>query len=159
MSLINHYSGLIILILMLFIGLSVARRSRNRVRAGVIAVGIVLALLAAWFAVRPTAHIPAANPHQPVLLELQSPWCVACIVAKPTVDRLERALQGKLVVQRVNIQSDLGKTLAARYQVEATPTFILLNAAGKEQWRAVGSLDANEFETLLRNGERKNVEQ
>jgi thiol-disulfide isomerase/thioredoxin len=150
MSLLNHYSGLFILGLMLVIGFSVAKRNRNKVRVGSIAGGIVLVLLGAWFAVRPKEHIPAANPGQPVLLELQSPYCVACIVAKPSVDRLEQELQGKLVVQRVNIQSDAGKNLAARYEVEATPTFIFLNAAGKEQWRGFGILDATEIRALLK---------
>jgi thiol-disulfide isomerase/thioredoxin len=150
MSLLNHYSGLIILALVLVIGLSIAKRSRNKVRASLIASGIVLALLAIWLAVRPTANIPAAHPGQPVLLELQSPYCVACIVAKSSVDRLEQELQGKLVVQRVNIQSDSGKNLAAQYNVEATPTFIYLDTAGKEQWRGFGILDATEIRTLLK---------
>ena len=150
MSLLNHYSGLIIFALVLVIGFSIAKRSRNKVRAGLITGGIALALAAAWFAVRPTVHIPAANPGQPVLLELQSPYCVACIVAKPSVDRLEQELQGKLVVQRVNIQSDSGKSLAARYEVEATPTFIFLDAAGKEEWRGFGILDATEIRSLLK---------
>jgi len=150
MSLLNHYSGLIIFVLALVIGFSIAKRSRNKVRVGLIAGGIVLALLGAWFAVRPTEHIPAANSGQPVLLELQSPYCLACIVAKPSVDRLEQELQGTLVVQRVNIQSDSGKNLAARYGVEATPTFIFLDAAGKEQWRGFGILDAAEIRSLLK---------
>ncbi len=150
MSLLNHYSGLIVFALVLGIGFSIARRKRNKVRAGLITGGIVLALVAAWFAVRPTAQMPAANPGQPVLLELQSPYCVACIVAKPSVDRLEQELQGKLVVQRVNIQSDSGKSLAARYGVEATPTFIFLDAAGKERWRGFGILDAGEVRSLIK---------
>lgn len=149
MALLNHYSGLFILALVLAIGFSIAKRNQNKVRAGSIAGGIVLALLAAWFAVRPTAQIPAAKPGQPVLLELQSPYCVACIMAKPSVDRLEQELQGKLVVQRVNVQSDFGKNLAARYDVEATPTFIFLDTAGKEQWRGFGIMDATEIRTLL----------
>lgn len=150
MSLLNHYSGLIIFALVLVIGLSITRRSRNKFRAGIITGGIVLALVVAWLAVRPTAHLPAAHPGQPLLLELQSPYCVACIVAKPSVDRLEQEWQGQLVVQRVNILSDSGKNLAARYDVEATPTFIFLDAAGKEQWRGFGILDAMEIRALLK---------
>lgn len=150
MSLLNHYSGLLILALAPAIGFSMIKRSRNKVRAGLIAGAIVLALAAAWFGLRPTAQMPAAIPGQPVLLELQSPYCVACIVAKPSVDRLEQELRGRLVVQRVNIQSDSGKNLAAQYDVEATPTFIFLDAAGKEQWRGFGMLDATEIRTLLK---------
>jgi thiol-disulfide isomerase/thioredoxin len=149
MSLLNHYSGLFIFMLVIATGFSVTKRSKNKVRAGSIASGIVLALLAAWLAVRPAAQVPPAHPGQPVLLELQSPYCVACIVEKPSVDRLERELQGKVVVQRVNIQSDSGKNLAARYNVEATPTFIFLDAAGKEEWRTFGILDASEVRASL----------
>jgi thiol-disulfide isomerase/thioredoxin len=150
MSLLNHYSGLIAFALVFVFGFSVTRRSRNKVRVGLITGGILLALLVAWLAVRPTPHLPVAHPGQPVLLELQSPYCVACIVAKPSVDRLEQELQGKLVVQRANIQSDSGKSLAARYEVEATPTFIFLDAAGKEQWRGFGILDASEIRALMK---------
>lgn len=78
---------------------------------------------------------------QPVLLEIQSPYCIVCIAAKPAVDRLEKEFRGRLQVRRVNVQSDEGQKLVAKYDIEFTPTFIFLDAAGKEQWRTVGQVD------------------
>jgi hypothetical protein len=61
---------------------------------------------------------------------------------KSAVDRLENELRGKLMVRRVDIQSAEGHKLANQYGIELTPTFILFNAGGREQWRSVGALDA-----------------
>jgi thioredoxin-like negative regulator of GroEL len=78
----------------------------------------------------------------PVLLEVQSPYCLGCVAQKPAVDKLERELAGKLAVRRVNIQSDEGRQLVEQFGIKFTPTFILFDAAGREQWRGSGGLDA-----------------
>ncbi len=77
-----------------------------------------------------------------MLLELQSPYCLGCVAMKPAVDRLELKLRGKLVVRRVNIQSAEGRNLASHYGIEVTPTFILFDEVGREQWRSSSQLDA-----------------
>jgi thioredoxin-related protein len=61
---------------------------------------------------------------------------------KPAVDRLEEDLREKIVVRRVDVQSDAGRQLMKQYDIEFTPTFILFDAAGKERWRGTGKLDA-----------------
>jgi thioredoxin-related protein len=60
---------------------------------------------------------------------------------KPVVDRLEEELKDKLVVIRVNVQEDAGRSLARSLGFEYTPTFILFDAQGQELWRQVGALD------------------
>jgi hypothetical protein len=60
---------------------------------------------------------------------------------KPVVDRLEEELKDKLVVIRVNVQEDAGRSLAHSLGFEYTPTFILFDAQGQELWRQVGALD------------------
>jgi hypothetical protein len=61
---------------------------------------------------------------------------------KPAVNRLEAELRDKLIVRRVDIQSDEGQQLVKRYDVEFTPTFILFDATSEERWRSTGNLDA-----------------
>ena len=60
---------------------------------------------------------------------------------KPIVDGLEREYAGRLVVIRLDIQSDVGRELAPVYGFQYTPTFIFFDAQGVELWREVGSLD------------------
>lgn len=60
---------------------------------------------------------------------------------KPVVDGLEAELQGKLIVIRLDIQSQVGRALAPEFGFEYTPTFIFFDAQGVELWREVGSLD------------------
>jgi len=60
---------------------------------------------------------------------------------KPIVDGLESEYKGRLVVIRVDIQSETGRTLAPLYNFQYTPTFIFFDAGGKELWRSIGQLD------------------
>ncbi len=74
---------------------------------------------------------------------------MACIAMKPVVDRLEAQTQGRLVVLRVDVQTAYGRTLAARYGFQYTPTFIFFDAQGVERWRRVGSLDPQQVLNAL----------
>lgn len=62
---------------------------------------------------------------------------------KPVVDGLEKELEGKLLIIRLNIQENVGRELAPLYGFEFTPTFIFFDAQGRELWRQVGSLDTD----------------
>lgn len=61
---------------------------------------------------------------------------------KPVVDRLEEQTQGRLIVIRLDIHEPVGRQIGAEYGFQYTPTFIFFDGQGKEQWRAIGSLDA-----------------
>jgi thiol-disulfide isomerase/thioredoxin len=104
-----------------------------------------------WVLIRPVARLnPTPLAGQSLLLEFQSPYCLGCIAMKPAVDRLEMELRGKLVVRRVDIQSEEGRKLALQYGFAATPTFIFFDKDGKEQWRNVGGLDTERVRTSVR---------
>ena len=60
---------------------------------------------------------------------------------KPIVDGIEAQYKNRLVVIRLDIQSETGRTLAPFYGFQYTPTFILFDAQGKELWRTIGQLD------------------
>jgi thioredoxin-related protein len=60
---------------------------------------------------------------------------------KPIVDGIESQYKGRLVVIRLDIQSQTGRTLAPLYGFQFTPTFIFFDATGKELWRSTGQLD------------------
>lgn len=121
---------------------------------------IALGLGAAYWSLRPqqtplmgeAARVQASiGQGQPVLLEFQSPYCVACLAAKPTVDRLEAEFAGRLQVIRVNIQEEAGMTLAPLYRFEFTPTFIFFDESGSELWRTVGFVDEKQLRQAMQN--------
>jgi thioredoxin-related protein len=60
---------------------------------------------------------------------------------KPIVDGIENQYKDRLVVIRLDIQSEAGRSLAPLYGFQYTPTFILFDARGKELWRSIGELD------------------
>jgi thioredoxin-related protein len=60
---------------------------------------------------------------------------------KPIADGIEGQYKGRLVIIRLDIQSETGSTLAPVYNFQYTPTFIFFDARGKELWRSVGQLD------------------
>jgi thioredoxin 1 len=148
MLFLNHYSAPIVAALMLAGGLSLVVRRGGKMRHWLILGGALVALGALWLVFRPLAG-PAETPlaGQPLLLEVQSPYCLGCLATKPVVDRLEKELRGKLVVRRVDIQSAEGRTLASQYGIEMIPTFIFFDAAGREQWRSAGQLEAARVRT------------
>jgi thiol-disulfide isomerase/thioredoxin len=146
MQLFNHYSVLIIGILLSVVVFSAERRRR---RWWVVAT-VVAVYVGAWLALRPVARPVMPGADKSLLLELQSPFCLGCVAMKPAVDGLEKELADKLVVRRVDIQSDEGRQLMEQYRVEFTPTFILFDATGKEQWRGTGKLEAEAVRSACR---------
>jgi thiol-disulfide isomerase/thioredoxin len=152
MQFVNHYSAPILSALLLAVGLSVVLRRGGKLHHWLILGGAMVALGAAWLVFRPVARAAATLPAgQPMLLEVQSPYCLGCIAMKPVVDRVEKELRGKLVVQRVDIQTAEGSRLADQYGIELTPTFIFLETSGKERWRSVGKLDGARVRASLQS--------
>jgi len=64
-------------------------------------------------------------------------------MAEPVVNGLQAELAGKLTVLRVDFNSPAGREMTAQTGSRATPTFIFYDASGVEQWRQIGSLDAD----------------
>jgi thioredoxin-related protein len=50
---------------------------------------------------------------------------------KPIVDGIEQQYKSRLVVIRLDIQSETGRTLAPLYSFQYTPTFIFFDTRGK----------------------------
>jgi thiol-disulfide isomerase/thioredoxin len=149
MRLFNHYSVVIIGALLLLAGLAIVKHRGGTLFGWLILFGVLAVYAGAWLLFRPVAHARGTATGQSLLLEVQSPYCLGCVALKPAVDRLETELQDKLVVRHVDIQSAEGRRLVKQYAIEFTPTFILFDAAGKEQWRSVGQLDTDRVRATL----------
>tara|TARA_B000000460_G_scaffold226607_1_gene181628 strand:- start:19 stop:519 length:501 start_codon:yes stop_codon:yes gene_type:complete len=77
---------------------------------------------------------------QPVLVELYSNFCVACLSSKPKVDHLELDLEGEFLVVRLDLNSDVGKYVRQKYDGGLVPTFIVFNRGGDLVWKINGKV-------------------
>jgi thiol-disulfide isomerase/thioredoxin len=76
---------------------------------------------------------------------------VACLAAKPVVDGLEQELGGRVTFVRVDIQTEAGEALAARYQVTGVPAFLAFDRDGRVLARTRGPGGARELGRVLRD--------
>ncbi len=71
---------------------------------------------------------------RPTLLEFYSDQCAASMLNRMLMDGLEHEVGHRLQILSVNVRDSLiGKTLADRYGVTFTPTFILFNERGQQE--------------------------
>ena len=69
---------------------------------------------------------------------------MACLVAKPIVDGIEKDLQGKARVVRLDLFSKVGREVASRYGVRAVPTILILDADAEVTYRHSGMPERHE---------------
>ena len=74
---------------------------------------------------------------------------MACIRMAPIVNGLEQHMAGRLEVIRVDIQTNLGRSMAPDYGVIGTPTFILFDPSGEIILKQVGFIDPEKVQQLL----------
>jgi len=75
---------------------------------------------------------------------------MGCIAVKPIVDGIERDYAGKVLVLRVDVQSDIGKELAREQSIIATPTFIFFDGQGETLWRSLGMIRPEQVKESLK---------
>jgi thioredoxin 2 len=82
------------------------------------------------------------NAGLPILIDFYSPACAPCHLMHPVVARLAQRRMGEIMVIRVN--TDRHPELAARFRIQAVPTFIVL-AKGTERGRTAGAMSEADF--------------
>lgn len=60
---------------------------------------------------------------KPVLVDFFATWCGPCKRLAPTIDEIQREMEGKAYVYKVDI--DQSQDIAVRYRVSSVPTLIL----------------------------------
>jgi thioredoxin 1 len=73
-----------------------------------------------------------------VLVDFHTVWCSPCRKMTPIIDRMEQEFKGKAAVLRIDV--DKSTELAAKYQIQAVPVFILFKD-GKEVWKQNGAME------------------
>ncbi|MEM5775631.1 MAG: thioredoxin [Anaerolineaceae bacterium] len=73
----------------------------------------------------------------PVIVDFWAPWCVPCKMVAPTLDKLAREYEGKLLIAKVN--TDENAEWAQKFGVQGIPTMLFV-VNGKIVHTQVGAL-------------------
>jgi thiol-disulfide isomerase/thioredoxin len=160
MQILNYFSFLLLAGLILLVGGWVILQRTAGATRWLSLGALTLGLIAAFWFFNPGpgtagAEDLLAGPNEdgrPILLEFESPYCLGCIAAQPLVDEITRRFAGELDVIQVNILAADSASLKDRFQVQFTPTFILLDAQGEEAWRSIGTVDPEQLQASLSGG-------
>ncbi|MBI2018293.1 thioredoxin [Candidatus Daviesbacteria bacterium] len=69
------------------------------------------------------------------LLDFWAPWCGPCKVMAPVLEELEKELDGKAEIEKINVDENQAK--ASEFGVMSIPTYVVLKD-GKEVRRKIG---------------------
>lgn len=82
----------------------------------------------------------------PVIVDFWASWCMPCKMMSPVMDEIEKELNGKLKVCKINIDEE--RDLAIKYEVMSIPTFLVFKE-GKVVNKSVGVQDKKEIISLI----------
>ena len=136
---------------------SLARWARYSVLIQLIGIG------GAYWVVRPGAsddvaarQEAAAKDGKPLLMSFHSNYCGACLMAKPTLDRIESELSDEIEFARIDIMEEEKRALAQKFEIGAVPSFVLVDPNGGVLYRQVGGKpDREQIDDALSRWHRK----
>lgn len=113
---------------------------------------LLLTLTFLMTACLPSSHPPMENLHEsllsatarpevlqsietgkmgrPSVLYFYAPWCQVCRESRPQLEALAERYQAELTFMEVDMDDPMGRMVAARYKVKATPTLLLFAPEG-----------------------------
>lgn len=87
------------------------------------------------------------NSGKLTLVEFFATWCIHCQRMQPIVEKFQKEMEGKLQVIQVDI--DKYEQLASDFDIEGTPTFILMEN-GEQLWREAGEMSLEELKDAVK---------
>ena len=115
---------------------------------------MIAAASAGWETSFDAAASKSTATGKPILIDFTADWCPPCQFMKYDVfldDAVKTTLQDKVIPLRADVtsQSSNGMPLAQRYDVQATPTLLVVDAQGNILARQVGAMSARDFNNWL----------
>ena len=83
----------------------------------------------------------------PVVIDFWAPWCGPCKAMSPIVEQIGKEMQGQARVLKIDV--DKNQAVAAQYQIQAVPTFMIFKK-GEMVWRQPGGADKMTIMNQLR---------
>ncbi len=102
-----------------------------------------------WSGDLDSALANARTSHRKVVVGFSASWCKPCTKLKDDVLSKETVSQALAGYERVLVDIDRHPELASRYQINGTPTVMVLNADGTPIKREVGYIDEAGFLAMM----------
>ena len=87
------------------------------------------------------------NGEKPVLIDFYATWGGPCKAMSPIVEQIGKEMQGQARVLKIDV--DKNQAVAAQYQIQAVPTFMIFKK-GEMVWRQPGGADKMTIMNQLR---------
>ncbi|MDK2860320.1 MAG: thioredoxin 1 [Sphaerochaeta sp.] len=97
-------------------------------------------------ATKSTYEAEVLKSNVPVVVDFWAPWCGPCRMQGPILDQLDKELDGKMKVVKVNVDEE--GELAMTFGVQSIPT-LLFYKDGKVVDKAIGVRDATAVKKAL----------
>lgn len=89
----------------------------------------------------------------PVLVDFFAEWCGPCKAMKPVLEEVKAKIGENARIVKIDV--DRHEQLAARFKIQAVPTFVLFNK-GEAVWRHSGMINASELTGVIEQYIHKN---
>jgi len=86
------------------------------------------------------------------ILDFWAEWCYPCKIMEPVLDEVEKELQGRLTIEKINVDENPQKS--QEFGVMSIPTYVVLKD-DKEVDRLIGATSADNFAKFV----KKNIPQ